>query len=100
MVDADDKENDPGLKEKIEQAKVKDEKEKEDIEAYLKTFKDSEFAKIYKYNHPVILIFPACFLSACTGFTQPFLGIIFAKVMNLLTIPAKMWEMLKGPDYL
>jgi len=28
------------------------------------------------------------------------MGIIFAKVMNLLTVPVDMYTMLKGPDYL
>jgi len=42
----------------------------------------------------------ACIFSAAAGFTQPFMGIIFAKVMNLLTVPVDMYTMLKGPDYL
>lgn len=28
------------------------------------------------------------------------MGLIFAKVMNLLTLPPEYWEMVKGPDYL
>ena len=62
----------------MEEAKAKDKKEKEDLEAYLKPFQDqSEFSKIFKYNNPAYLIPIACVLSAAAGFTQPFLGIIF-----------------------
>jgi len=42
----------------------------------------------------------ACICSAASGFTQPYLGVIFAKVMNLLTVPPELYEMLHGPDYL
>ena len=56
--------------------------------------------KIFKYNNPKWLIGFACIWSAAAGFTQPFLGVIFGKVMNLLTVPIEVWEILKGPDYL
>lgn len=52
------------------------------------------------YNNPKWLIPIACICSAAGGFTQPFMGVVFAKVMNLLTVPTEMWELLKGPDYL
>lgn len=39
-VGLEDKENDPGLLAKIEEAKVKDKKEAEDIEAILKPYQD------------------------------------------------------------
>jgi len=76
----------------MEEAKIKDEKEAKEIEEYLKPLGEtSEFMKIFKYNNPVILIPIACFLSALSGFTQPFLGIIFSKIMNLLTVPTELW---------
>jgi len=28
------------------------------------------------------------------------MGIIFAKIMNLLTVPTDMWTEIKGPDFL
>lgn len=69
-VGLEDKENDPGLLAKIEEAKAKDKKEEEEIEAYLKPYKDvGEFKKILKYNNPMYLIPLACLLSAFAGFT-------------------------------
>lgn len=53
-----------------------------------------------KYNETLWLIGVACFCSAMAGFTQPMMGVIFGKVMNLLTVPPDVWEFLKGPDYL
>jgi len=96
-----DMENDPGLKIKLEEAKEKDEKEEEEIKEYLKPFNEtSDFNKIFKYNNPIILIPIACLCSAAAGFTQPFLGVIFAKVMNLLTVPVDLWAVIEDPDYL
>jgi hypothetical protein len=49
--------------------------------------KISSFKKIYKYNEPKILIVVAIFMSAISGASQPIFGVIFSKVMNLLTVP-------------
>lgn len=83
------------------EAKEKDKNEDEEVEKYLKPFKDEgNFNKIFKYNDPIWLIFIACIFSAAAGFTQPYMGIVFAKVMNLLTVPPDVWAIIKGPDYL
>lgn len=85
----------------MDQCKLKDKKEEEDLEKYLEQFKkDSNFSKLMEHNRPLWLIFFACVCSAAAGFTQPYMGVIFAKVMNLLTVPIELIVQLKGPDYL
>lgn len=55
--------------------------------------------KVMAYNHPKSLIGIAVIGAAIMGFSQPFLGIIFAKVMGLLTVPLELLEVVEGPDY-
>lgn len=85
----------------MDQCKLKDKKEEEELEKYLEQFKkDSNFSKLMEHNRPLWLIFVACVCSAAAGFTQPYMGVVFAKVMNLLTVPMEFFAQLKGPDYL
>lgn len=97
---ASDPKNDPGFKEKITKAEEMDKQEKEEIDKVLEKCKEtSDFMRVMEHSEPAYLIVIACIASAFVGFTQPFLGIIFAKIMNLLTIPKEYWDLMEGPDY-
>jgi len=52
-----------------------------------------------KFNNPLILIVVACIGAAVFGSSQPLFGVVFSKVMNLLTVPLIVYEMTEGPDY-
>jgi hypothetical protein len=61
--------------------------------------KTSGFKKLLKYNEPKALIFIAIFMSAISGSSQPIFGIVFSKVMNLLTVPMNYIAFIYGPGF-
>jgi len=78
-----------------------DTEEKKKIDEILAKYKTkSDFAKVMELNHPKSLIVVAIISAAIMGTTQPTLGIVFSKVMNLLAVPIEYWELIEGPDYL
>lgn len=71
-----------------------DAKRKEEIEELLKPLKaQSDFAKVMKYNSPVILIFVACFAVAAAGFCQPLFGWVFSEILQELITPIEFRKM-------
>jgi hypothetical protein len=85
----------------MEEAEAKDKKEEEEIEEYLKSVKvKGDFMRVMALNEPLFLIIIACIGAAIAGFSQPYMGVIFSKVMNLLTVPTQFWAAMKGPNYL
>jgi len=60
----------------------------------------SNFSRVFKYNSPKYLIFVGCFFAGISGACNPIFGVIFSKVMTLLTVPLPMLVKWKGEDYL
>lgn len=76
-----DNENDPGLLEKLQQAKEKDQKEEEEVKKILEPLEaKNDFMKVMEYNNPKILIVIGVISAATFGFSQPFFGVVFSKV--------------------
>jgi hypothetical protein len=44
------------------------------------------------YNNPKFLLFTATFGAMINGSTQPILGVVFAKILSLLSAPMEMLE--------
>ena len=84
---------------KLEEANKNDEEELKRIEKLLAPLKEkSDFMKILKFNSPLILVGIACIGAAAAGISQPLLGVVFAKVMNILTVPLEVWPKMGKPE--
>jgi len=61
--------------------------------------KKSDFAKVMSYNHPKILIIPACLAVSACGFSQPLFGWIFSKIMQTMTLPVAYLKIIHGDGW-
>ena len=62
--------------------------------------KTSGYAKLAPYNNPFYLIIIATFGAIISGSVQPILGVVFAKLLGLLTAPLELLDAAYGEDYL
>ena len=86
--------------EKLDIADEQDKKAQEQVEAYMKPLREkSDFAKVMAYNHPKILIIPACLAVSACGFSQPLFGWIFSKIMQTMTLPVAYLKIIHGDGW-
>jgi len=79
---------DPEISAKLDQADEDDKKVEENVTEFLKPLRaKSDFAKVMTYNSHKILIIPALMALAACGFSQPYFGYVFAKLMQIMTLP-------------
>jgi ATP-binding cassette subfamily B (MDR/TAP) protein 1 len=62
--------------------------------------KISGFKKLLPYNNPKILMVVATFGAMLNGSSQPILGVVFAKLIGLLSTPTWYLNSTKGENYL
>jgi len=88
---------DPVEEAKLKEADLIDEKREKEVEAIMeKHAEKSPFMKLLPYNKPVIFIVVALIASANNGSAMPLFGLVFAKMLALLSIPPDMFD-LKNP---
>lgn len=84
---------DPVEEAKLKEADLIDEKREKEVEAIMeKHAEKSPFMKLLPYNKPVIFIVVALIASANNGSAMPLFGLVFAKMLALLSIPPDMFE--------
>lgn len=62
--------------------------------------KKSGYDKLAPYNKPTYLIVVATIGAMVNGLMQPTLGVVFAKMLGLLSAPKEYLELMHGEDYL
>lgn len=62
--------------------------------------KKSGYDKLAPYNKPFYLIIVATLGAMVNGLLQPTLGVVFAKMLGLLSAPKEYLEMMHGEDHL
>jgi hypothetical protein len=80
------------MKDKCDAQDAKKESEAKELEEECK--KTSEFNKLMEYNHPKFWIPIGIILSLINGVANPYLGIVFANILTLLTVPVRYLEIL------
>jgi hypothetical protein len=78
----------PEEKDKKDQADANDAKIDADIKRLMdENEKLSSFGRLMVYQRPAVLILIACISSLITGAAQPVTGIVFSKLMGMLSTP-------------
>tara|TARA_B110000285_G_scaffold51390_1_gene58463 strand:- start:82 stop:540 length:459 start_codon:yes stop_codon:yes gene_type:complete len=85
---------DPVEEAKLKEADLIDEKREKEVEAIMeKHAEKSPFMKLLPYNKPVIFIVVALIASANNGSAMPLFGLVFAKMLALLSVPPEMFDL-------
>ena len=61
--------------------------------------KIGSFSKVWPFNSPKILVLPAILGSIMKGLTMPIYGIVFSRVMTILTVPPEDLDRIHGHGY-
>lgn len=86
------------IKEKADKADALYKEELEKLEEENK--KVSGYSKLAPYNKPMYLIIVATFGAMINGSLQPILGVVFAKMLGLLSAPKDLLALVHGESYL
>lgn len=86
------------MKEKADKA---DALYKEELDKMIEENKKiSGYKKLEPYNKPAYLIVIATIGAMINGLAQPILGVVFAKILTILSTPKEYLEFLHGEDHL